>query len=174
MPGGAATRGGVTYTLAAWRGVLLAGFASRPVPDGADGFAPAVVRRQRDPAAREATARLVEAFGMSGLVEITFTNDRSSPGAAAVEVRRWLPPLAHAGAKIGVDLCGALRAAIEGAAPPARAELDDGEWHDHVRFPDEWLRDPDSRWLRTHPVDVPWDEPELFEALLALGPGAHA
>ena len=35
-------------------------------------------------------------------------------------------------------------------------------------FPRGWLRDPDSRWLRDHPCDVPWDDPSLFEALVAL------
>jgi hypothetical protein len=30
------------------------------------------------------------------------------------------------------------------------------------------LRDPFSRWLREYPVDVPWDDPKLIEALLAL------
>ena len=36
--------------------------------------------------------------------------------------------------------------------------------------PTEWLRDPESKWLRDYPVDVPWDEPELFEAMLDLYP----
>jgi hypothetical protein len=37
-----------------------------------------------------------------------------------------------------------------------------------VHFPQEWLRDPESEWILDHPVDVPWDEPELIEAMLAL------
>ena len=36
-----------------------------------------------------------------------------------------------------------------------------------VSFPQEWLRDPQSRWLREFPVDVPWGEPELLAAMLA-------
>ena len=34
----------------------------------------------------------------------------------------------------------------------------------------KWLRDPESKWLRDYPVDVPWDEPALFEAMLDLHP----
>jgi hypothetical protein len=30
------------------------------------------------------------------------------------------------------------------------------------------LPDPESRYLREFPVDVPWDEPELIEAMLAM------
>ena len=37
-----------------------------------------------------------------------------------------------------------------------------------VHFPQEWLRDPQSPHLAQHPSDVPWDEPELLEALLKL------
>jgi len=40
--------------------------------------------------------------------------------------------------------------------------------HNSAHFPQEWLRDDASRWLREYPVDVPWDEPELIEAMLAL------
>jgi hypothetical protein len=37
-----------------------------------------------------------------------------------------------------------------------------------VVFPREWLRDPHSHHLAGFPVDVPWDEPELINAMLAL------
>jgi hypothetical protein len=37
-----------------------------------------------------------------------------------------------------------------------------------VSFPREWLRDPESAWLRNHPSDVPWDDPGVFAAMVAL------
>jgi hypothetical protein len=160
----------VTYTLAAWEGTLLAGWAGRAPGDVMPGGVAAVVRRYRDPRARDAAARLVDALGMSGLLEVVFAREGSAANGGFVDVRRALPRTAHSGAKLGVDLCAALHAALVGVRLSTRADLDAGAAHDHVRFPDEWLRDPDSRWLRTHPVDIPWDEPELFEALLALGP----
>jgi hypothetical protein len=61
-----------------------------------------------------------------------------------------------------------LLAASEGKPPGARARLDDREERIFVSFPHEWLRDPGSAYLRQHPVDAPWDEPELFEAMLAM------
>ncbi len=75
---------------------------------------------------------------------------------------------AHRGSAIGVDHCAALHAAIDGVPVTTRRDLDDGEQHFTVHFPQEWLRDPGSDWLRGHPVDVPWDEPELIEAMLAM------
>jgi hypothetical protein len=57
---------------------------------------------------------------------------------------------------------------MHGLALPTRADLTEGEEHFTVHFPQEWLRDVASHWLREYPVDVPWDEPELIEAMLAL------
>jgi hypothetical protein len=53
-----------------------------------------------------------------------------------------------------------------GNTAATRTDLDAGEEHLTVHFPQEWLRDPQSHWLRENPVDVPWDDPELIEAML--------
>ena len=172
-PGDSAYRA-VTYNAAAWNGELLAGWAAErvvahPAPDGP----PTVVRRHRDPLAREAARKVVSAFGMSGLLGIDLMIDAASGRPLLSDIGRWAPHGAHHGAKIKVDLCAALLAAIEGREAATRADLDQDESTHAVLFPQEWLRDPNSTWLKKHPVDVPWDEPELFEALLALRlPGA--
>ena len=57
---------------------------------------------------------------------------------------------------------------MEGRPIGTRSRLDDGEERVFVSFPHEWLRDPESPYLRKYPVDVPWDEPELIEAMLAM------
>ena len=44
----------------------------------------------------------------------------------------------------------------------------DGQGRVIVSFPREWLRDPDSRWLRDFPSDVPWDDPGVLKAMVAL------
>ena len=62
----------------------------------------------------------------------------------------------------------ALRAAVGASPVTARARLDADEEHVYVSFPHEWLRDPQSPYLQQYPVDVPWDDPELIEAMLAL------
>jgi len=40
--------------------------------------------------------------------------------------------------------------------------------HILVSFPREWLRDPESPWLRDHPSDIPWDDPGVLQAMIAL------
>lgn len=72
------------------------------------------------------------------------------------------------GSDIGVDHALALHAALHATPIPTRARLDDGEEHLSVHFPQEWLRDPHSHWLTGYLVDMPWDDPELLEALVAL------
>jgi hypothetical protein len=49
--------------------------------------------------------------------------------------------------------------------------MDPGDEWINVHFPQEWLRDPESSYLRDYPVDVPWDEPELIKAMLAMRHG---
>ena len=73
----------------------------------------------------------------------------------------------HFGATFDVNLGAALHAAVNGLPSPTRSDLDPGEEHFAVHFPHEWVRDPASRYLREYPVDVPWDEPELVEAIVA-------
>ena len=57
---------------------------------------------------------------------------------------------------------------FNGLPSPSRSDLDEGESGVRPNFPQEWLRDPNSRYLRDYPVDVPWEDPELIEAMLAL------
>ena len=78
-----------------------------------------------------------------------------------VEINRRITPGTHRGGFINVGTGAALLAAVEGKPMSTRARLDDGEEHVFVSFPHEWLRDPESAYLRDYPVDVPWEEPEL-------------
>jgi hypothetical protein len=89
----------------------------------------------------------------------TASTDKTRLPAAAEALGLRVPPYA---------LCAALYAAVAGTATTSRADLAEGDEGLSVYFPGEWLRDPDSRYLRDYPVDVPWDEPELIEALLAV------
>jgi hypothetical protein len=60
-----------------------------------------------------------------------------------------------------------LHAALDGLPTPTRSDLGAGEEIVRVSFPQEGLRDPQSRWLREFPVDVPWDELGLLAAMVA-------
>ena len=157
-----------SYQGAAWKGALLAGFAGERVHDPARGGAQTGVNRYyRSDALRKVAAELARGFGISGLFSIEGIVAESGE-FHLLEINRRLLGGAHRGSEFGIDQCAALHAALLGLPHSGRVDLDQGEEHVCVSFPQEWLRDPESRWLRDYPVDVPWDEPELFEAMLEL------
>ena len=88
-----------------------------------------------------------------------------------LELNRRMSHGTHIGGTFGLDFASTLHSAMNGTGATIRAELDDGEEHFRAHFPAEWIRDADSRWLRDVQVDIPWDEPELLQALVERGRG---
>jgi predicted ATP-grasp superfamily ATP-dependent carboligase len=162
--------GDIRYqNVAAWQGRMLAGYAAdRLQGRGGRASSGTVVRHRHDADLRDHSQRLVEAFGISGFFASEYVIERATGRAYLLEIYRRIGPGTHYGSVMNVDLCAALHAALHDAPSPTRAGLEPGEERVCVQFPGEWLRDPASRWLRQSPVDVPWDDPELLEAMLAL------
>ena len=155
------------YNSVAWKGTLLAGQASEQLAATLRGPA-SVVRYYHSPELRNVSARLARGFGLTGVYVPEFAVHERTGEPHLLEVNRRMTQGTHRGSVFNVDLGAALCAAVNGVASPTRADLDPGEEHFCVHFPLEWMRDPGSRYLRDFPVDVPWDEPELVEALVAL------
>ena len=157
------------YPAAAWQGTLLAGYAEMPLTADAEaGTPPRVNRCYRDPVLRDLASKLARGFAISGFFSPEFLIDKRTDQPYLLEIHRSIAAGAHCGGAVGVDHWKALHAALQGTAPTTRPDLDAGEEHLVVNFPQEWLRDRASHWLREYPVDVPWDDPELIEAMLAL------
>jgi predicted ATP-grasp superfamily ATP-dependent carboligase len=162
----------VMQSIVAWGGRVLAGYArekllSHPPPKG-----PSTVSRTfHCPEARVFSERLAAGFGMNTFFGVEFIADRHSGQLYLLEINRRITPGTHVGALVDVDLCAALHAALRGDPPPGRGDLIEGEEHVIAHFPQEWLRDPTSRYLEACPVDLPWDDPELLEAMVAMGRG---
>lgn len=160
------------YQVAARQGHLLAGFAGEKLVGHDDPKAPPTVNRyHHDPEMREIASKLTRGLSMSGFFALEGLVESSSGKIYLLEINRRLVGGAHRGGAFGVDLWAALHAAIDGGGPsPSRTDLEPGEEHIAVHFPQEWLRDPGSTWLRNYPVDVPWDEPALIDAMLVTRP----
>jgi predicted ATP-grasp superfamily ATP-dependent carboligase len=163
-------RGHVCYeNVAAWQGKRLAGFAvDRLVAHGDVKSPAAVIRWFHSPDLRDISERLVSGFAMSGLFATECVIDERTGDAYLIEINRRLTPGMHIGQRIGVDLCAALHAALTGVPATSRSDPAPGEEGIGVHFPQEWLRDPESSFLRDYPVDVPWDDPDLLEAMVAM------
>ena len=157
--------------VAAWQGRMLAGFVREKMIAHPHPMGPSTVNRYfHSHETQDFAERLVRGFGMSGMFGIEFIADHDSGVAYLLEINRRITPGSPTGALVDVDLCAALHAAIEDAPNPSRRRLDDGEEHVIAHFPQEWLRDPASRYLRRCRVDAPWDDPALFKAMAALRP----
>jgi len=155
--------------VAAWEGRYLAGYAGDRLEAHGGPMTPGTVVRYHDsPPLREFSIQLVEAFGMTGLFTSEYIIEKETGLPYLIEINRRISPGTHFGAVMNVDLCAALHAAMHDGVSPSRTRLDEGEERIFVQFPAEWLRNPQSPWLRRHPVDVPWDDPELLDAMLAL------
>ncbi len=159
------------YTFLAWGGKVLTGYAGERMAIGPDEKGPITVNRyHHDAQLREAVAKLVQGLGMTGLAAFEFIVDDASGDPYLLEINRRLSGGTHRGSDFDVDHAAALLAAVHGRPVPTRATLDPDEEHLSVHFPQEWLRDPHSSWLRDYPVDVPWDDPGLLKTLVALRP----
>ena len=155
--------------VAAWQGRYLAGYAGDRLETHGGPMTPGTVVRYHDaPALREFSVQLVQSLGMTGLFTSEYIVEKATGLPYLIEINRRISPGTHYGAVMNVDLCAALHAAMHGVDSPSRSRLDSGEERVFVQFPAEWLRNPQSPWLRRHPVDVPWDDPELLDAMLAL------
>jgi hypothetical protein len=151
----------------AWRGSMLCGYAVDKLEGESQGAA-SVVRYFHSADLHDSAAKLVATFGATGIFAPEYIIHESTGEAYLVEINRRITPGTHRGAFINVATGASLLAALQGTPSPTRSRLDDGEERIFVSFPHEWLRDPESRYLREFPVDVPWDEPELIEAMLAM------
>jgi hypothetical protein len=162
--------GGLCYqNVAAWQGRYVAGYAGDRLEAHAGPMTPGtVVRYHHNAALRDFAVQLVAAFGMTGLFTSEYIIEKSTGLPYLIEINRRISPGTHFGSVMNVDLCAAFHAAMHDVVSPTRSALDVGEERIFVQFPAEWLRDPQSPWLRRHPVDVPWDDPELLDAMLAL------
>ena len=127
-----------------------------------------VLRFVPAPEIRAHSDTLCRHFGMSGFFNVQFVVDKCSGVAYLLEINRRPVTHTHLGERVGRDLGRALYGALNGVPADVSRPDDTGIGGTVVIFPREWLRDPGSPHLAEFPSDVPWDEPELFAAMLAM------
>jgi predicted ATP-grasp superfamily ATP-dependent carboligase len=158
-----------SQALVAWRGNPLASFAwERHVASLPVKGQTTVVRFVRSPESRAFAETLCRAFGISGFLNVQFVMRADTGEAHLLEINRRIVTHMHMGERVGADLPTALHDHLRGDPPVPSPELPGAFGPSVAVFPREWLRDPRSRYLNELPVDVPWDEPELLEAMLAM------
>jgi hypothetical protein len=155
-----------TTSVACWQGRVLASI-HMDVLETSDPTGPASVMRRVDcPQMEETAHRLVARFGLSGLHGLDFMRD----AAGNVHLIETNPRATQSSALAlgpGHDLVAAMTGCIAPSARGARPLVTTNDIF--ALFPQEWRRDPNSGWLRSAHLDVPWDEPEVLKACLNPG-----
>jgi glutathione synthase/RimK-type ligase-like ATP-grasp enzyme len=151
-------------------GVVLGGLSAFKLETWPTSTGPSTCVEFMDNPEMSATAAAVTAaLGYSGFASLDFIVDGHGQ-AHLIELNARPTPISHLGERFGACLCRRLYAAVTGnpipaAEPqglPARVAL----------FPQEWVRDSNSLHLAAGVYhDVPWDEPDLVEAYVAMGRG---
>ncbi|WP_026607655.1 ATP-grasp domain-containing protein [Methylocapsa acidiphila] len=141
-------------------GVMLGGFAAvaeevHPAVTGAS----AVVRAVNNPALLEATEALIRQTGFSGFIGVDFILDRTDGAPYLLEINPRVTPVCRLGGLLDADLCRLFVAGFTGARLESAASR---TLEPIAFFPNEWLRDWRSHYLRLPYDDVPYDEPALL------------
>lgn len=157
---------------AATGGRMIAGYAMRIVETFPNRFGPSsVLRHLDDPRLVEMAARIVGHFGFNGLgaADFRLAAGTGDPYLIEFNARSFANP--HVGRYVGVDLCAALRASLEGTVYQPGPVV---ERRTIALFPNEWSRNPHSpHLLGCH--DVPWHDRTLLQHLIAdVGDRLHS
>lgn len=110
----------------------------------------------------EATRRLVEYFGLSGLGGVDFMLEENGR-AWLLEVNSRPTPTSHLGGLMGTDLCALLYAALTRREPPPPPPR---RVQRFAVFPFAWRSDKGAVAEFDGFHDVPWNDPPLLAALV--------
>ena len=159
----------VAHVFVARRGRILVGLTRMKVKAMPDPFGPSSVVRVVDvPKVATHAARFVERVQYSGFGSLQCVIDPKTKSPRFHEFNCRPVPVHHLGEEaVGVDFCKAWHAELDGQPTP---QFPGPVLKRQVAlFPQEWLRDPQSKYLTTNALhDVPWDDPALLRGYLAL------
>ena len=112
----------------------------------------------------EAARRIVRALNISGLIGFDFMIEAATGAAYLIEMNPRHTPICALRLGPGRDLPEALLAKIAGR--PVRERPPRTERDIIVSFPETWMLDPTSNFLRSGFHDVPWEQPALVRRLI--------
>lgn len=155
-----------TSAVACWKGRVLASLHFEVVNKRDSAGPSSVVRVIENAEMSAASEEMVERLGLSGLHGFDFMVEAHTGNAYLIEINPRATQVGHLTLGAGRDLPAALYAAVSGRAVQAAPRVTENDTI--ALFPQEWMRDAESPFLRSAYHDVPWEEPELLQACLRL------
>lgn len=146
--------------VACWRGNVLGWAAVEVLQCGREFGVASVVRRVKGEAMIAAARSIVRHLQLSGIIGFDFVLSEDVHQANLIEINPRATQINHFPGFDGPDVPAALFSAI---CNQPLDQFSSRRLPDEVAlFPQEWKRDPNSKWLRRAFHDVPFEEPELL------------
>ncbi len=153
-----------TSLIACWDGKVLACLHFEVVQKRSDNGPATVLRLIENHEMSAAATLIVRRLGLSGIHGLDFMLQEKTGDAYLIEVNPRATQVGHLTLGKHRDLPAALYAAITRTSlKPSPAVTDKTTI---ALFPNEWMRDPASNFLRTAYHDVPWGEPGLVQVAI--------
>ncbi|MGA9883685.1 MAG: ATP-grasp domain-containing protein [Candidatus Acidiferrales bacterium] len=151
-----------TSLAACWKGNVLASIHFEVVKKQYKNGPASVMRRMELPEMDLAISKLVKHLNLSGFHGFDFLIEKGSGKPFLIEVNPRPTQVGHLTFGAGRDLPAALYAAITSTAIDEATPITQNDTI--ALFPQEWVRNPSSVFLRSAHHDIPWEEPELIRA----------
>jgi len=157
-----------TSTILCWQGAVLARLNFEVLKKVKPTGHATVLRLIHHPEMSTAADKVARRLNLSGWHGLDFMLEASTGNAYLIEINPRTTQVGHLAFGPGHDLPAALYAALSGN--PVQDALKVTEKDIVALFPQEWIRDPASEFLRSGYHDVPWEEPALVSDSIRHSP----
>jgi hypothetical protein len=148
-----------TSAVACWQGKVLAALHFEVINKRSAAGPATVVRLIENAEISAAAEKMVRGLNLSGLHGFDFMLEEQTGNAYLIEMNPRATQVGHLMLGPGRDIPAALYAALSGKAVQPAPKVTESDTI--ALFPQEWIRDPESSFLRSAYHDIPWEEPEL-------------
>lgn len=155
-----------TSLVACWRGRVLADVHFEVLNKGISAGPASVLRVIENAEMLNATKAMVRRLNLSGLHGFDFMLEANTSDAYLIEINPRSTQVGHLSLGPGRDLSAALFSAVTGQELRESPKVTEKDTI--ALFPQEWLRDSKSEYLRSAYHDVPWEEPELVNLCIKM------
>ena len=153
-----------TSIVACWEGTVLATMHFEVI-NKRNAAGPATVVRLIDSDEMSDVARKIAGrLQLSGIHGFDFMLEAGTRKPYLIEINPRATQLCHLSLGPGRDIPAALFGALTGKTVSSSPKLTENDTI--ALFPQEWIRDAQSPFLRSAYHDVPWQEPRLIEACI--------
>jgi len=149
-----------TSAVACWEGKVIASLHFEVIHKKHAAGHSTVVRVINNAEMLSATSKLAQRLHLSGLYGFDFMLEAGTRDAYLIEINPRSTQVGHLALGPGRDIPAALYAAVSGETVRTTPPITEKDTI--ALFPQEWIRDSTSPYLRSAYHDVPWEEPELI------------